>query len=633
MKRYVLLAGGSGARMAESVLCAACAGVFPQETLEILLVDPDHHGLHSADQLAAQMADYARIQAAAPGEEGGFRTQLNFQAWPEKLPGGAQTISQWTGGSEADALLCQALMDEAAASSDLSRGFNGSRMLGEAVMAALIHQADADDSDALARLTADMAQAIEDGEEVRVVIAGSVCSGTGAAAIPALCRYVQRRAPGARVSAVLLTAVDAAQSAQAAMEALGQYAREGLCGTICVLGLPMSAQPAAPAEYARLTDWLAVYCMDVLLHRPTWLEGVFTVRAPQGPLSWEIFGKAANRYCVKYGRLIKAAAAWSYLIGPEVDKRLRKPSFLRDGLFGWYPHFFRKASCEKDTILADVASLTRLSGVVLLWLGGMMKTLPPELARASYLHKTREESRAHYAALSELAGQLCVMAHDAEKNRHYEDGLVHRHRDEHESEDDLALRRIDAVQQELSRRTAEQQALNRGMGGDALMDMLTQALASAEHDREALQERYREANRRIDHAERIAAEADQYRITDARTKLGRMERHQVMLDGRAERIRQDIAEAQAQQQRFARPQIPAGPAESAMFLPEITERFLRLDPRDRQAVELTWPRLVLPEQSRPLKQTLKSLRSAAVDTGAPAISLMQALMQHSMKDV
>ena len=45
MKRYVLLVGGTGARLADALICAASAGVFPAEKLEVLLADTDRRGV------------------------------------------------------------------------------------------------------------------------------------------------------------------------------------------------------------------------------------------------------------------------------------------------------------------------------------------------------------------------------------------------------------------------------------------------------------------------------------------------------------------------------------------------------------------------------------------------------------
>ena len=129
MKRYVLLVGGTGARLADAMLVAASAGAFPKETIDVLLADTDRRGVRSAGLVAAKMADYARVQQAMQKSEGPFRTELAFSSWPESLPGDASTIAQFTAGSEEDALLCQALFDQGAAELDLHEGFHGQRML------------------------------------------------------------------------------------------------------------------------------------------------------------------------------------------------------------------------------------------------------------------------------------------------------------------------------------------------------------------------------------------------------------------------------------------------------------------------------------------------------------------------
>ena len=41
MKRYVLLVGGTGARLADGLIVAASAGAFPREELKVLLADTD----------------------------------------------------------------------------------------------------------------------------------------------------------------------------------------------------------------------------------------------------------------------------------------------------------------------------------------------------------------------------------------------------------------------------------------------------------------------------------------------------------------------------------------------------------------------------------------------------------------
>ncbi|MBQ8201545.1 MAG: hypothetical protein IJZ74_07250 [Clostridia bacterium] len=633
MKRYVLLVGGTGARMMDALICAVSAGVYPAGTLKVLLADTDHRGVQSAALLKARLADYDRIHQALLVPEGGFRTTLRFTSWPERLPGDASALSEWTAGSEADKLLCQALFDGNAAGLDLHEGFHGSRMLGQVTFAGLLHEAAQNPDDPLNAMVEEMAREAESGEEVRVVLAGSVCSGTGAAGIPALAAFIQERTRGSvRMGAVLLAACTDQQDAAKAKEAIAQYARDGLCSSICVLGLPASARPAAPAEYARLTDWLAAYCMDVLLHRPAWLDGVFTVRAEEGPLSWSVFGKAAGRYREAYGRLFKAAAAWTYCIGPEVERRLRKPFFLRD-MFGWYASFYRRREISREEELETVASVTRLMRVLLLWLGGICKTLPMEMRCASAMQRARQEATEHYDALTELASHLCVMDDDAQRSELYDETLVHRHYTPEVTETEHTLRRIDAVKQEIARRTAQQVALNRKMGGTSVMTMLENALEKADAEATELRECYAEANRRIDHAETIASAEDQYRITDARTKLKRMERHQLMLDSRAERIREDLAAAVAEEVRFDRPAMAPSAAENGMFLPGLAERLLQREPLTRAEVEAMWGDMIQPGETVSLKYVMKAIRRANVRATMPSISLLHALMKQSMEEV
>ena len=207
MKRYVLLVGGTGARLADALLVAASAGAFPAGKMSVLLADTDRRGVRSAGLVAAKMADYARIHQTMENPEGPFRTEVAFSSWPAKLPEDASTLSQLTSGSEADALLCQALFDHDAAELDLHEGFHGRRMLGMVTYAGLLQQADQDHEDVLSCMVDEMNEAVLAGEEVRVVLAGSICGGTGAAGIAALSRYIRKRTESKiHLGAVLLHA-------------------------------------------------------------------------------------------------------------------------------------------------------------------------------------------------------------------------------------------------------------------------------------------------------------------------------------------------------------------------------------------------------------------------------------------
>lgn len=633
MKRYVLLVGGTGARLADALLCAVSAGAFPAEKVNVLLADTDRRGVRSAGLVAAKMADYARVHQAVREEEGPFRTEVAFSSWPKALPEDASTLSEYTAGSEADALLCQALFDEDAASLDLHEGFHGRRALGMVTYAGLLHEADQDHTDVLSCMVDDMVQALREEEEVRVVLAGSVSGGTGAAGIAALTRYIRQRTEDkVNLGAVLLTACDDEQDAAQANEALAAYAAEELLDTVCVLGLPKASRSSAPAEFAHLTDWLSIYCMDVLLHRPVWFKGVFTVKAPEGPLSWEIFGKAAQRYRLCYGGLMKFAALWVTGLSEQVERRLSKPSLL-NGLFGWYAHCFRRMQVEREDQLELIEPLNRLMNVCLIWLGGVCKSLPIDLRSASVVMKARDEAAQHYAELTDLASRLAMMEDAAHRSDLFEDNLVYRGRNSDEAaEKEAFIKRIEAARQEMNRRRSAQVALNRRMGGAAVMDMLSMALDAAQSESDELHARYDEAVRRIDHAEKIAAEEDQYRIADARTKLKRMERHQLMVDSRLNLIRADVERANAEGVRFDKPAMVPGPTENSMFLPEAAELLLRRERLTRKTLGSLWPRMVLPGEGMTISKTMKAIRHEKVRRDAPLMSLVKAIMENSMKE-
>nr|MBR4281778.1 hypothetical protein [Clostridia bacterium] len=634
MKRYVLLVGGTGARLADALIVAASAGVFPAEKLNVLLADTDRRGVQGASLVSAKMADYARIHQAMTQKDGPFRTDVAFSSWPERLPENASTLAEYTADSEVDALLCQAFFDENAANLDLHEGFHGRRALGMVTYAGLLHEADQDHTDVLSCLVDEMAEAAQSGEEVRVVLAGSICGGTGAAGIAALTRYIRQRVETKiNIGAVLLHASDDAQDAAHANETLAAYAAENLLETVCVLGLPKASRTTAPAEYAHLADWLTVYCMDVLLHRPQWLTGVFTVQSPEGPLSWEIFGKAAQRYRLCTGGLMKFAALWVSGLSAKVEKRLAKPFFLRDELFGWYAHFFRRTE-DKEEQLDLVEPLNRLMNVALIWLGGVCKSLPIDLRNASQVMKARAEAENHYAQTADLASRLTLMDADAEQAELYQDNLVYRGKNNAEAaEAEATIKRIAAAKQEIARRENAQVTLNRRMGGAAAMDMLYDALDAAQTEADELRERHEEAIRRIDYAEQIAAAEDQYRITDARTKLQRMERHQLMVEARLARTKSDVARFEAEGLRFEKPAMAAAPAENSMFLQEAADMAFKREKMTRKAVETLWPRMVCPGNTLTVKQCMKAVCKAKTDKSAPLMSLVQAMVENAMKEV
>ena len=167
--------------------------------------------------------------------------------------------------------------------------------------------------------------ALNAGEEVRVVLAGSLCGGTGAAGIESVAALLQNRFgqnDNFRMGAVLMLPCADGESPARAQAALERISIENALQTVCLIGLPQSAQSSGGNDLPRLTDWLGAYCMDVLLHRPTWLTGTFTVQTADGAANWALFGKGDERYRVAFGGLLKGALLWQRKILPTLEKRL-----------------------------------------------------------------------------------------------------------------------------------------------------------------------------------------------------------------------------------------------------------------------------------------------------------------------
>ncbi len=641
MRQYVLLFGGSGERVAQALIFALCAGIFPAETVEALLVDTDQAGDPAQALRQGVAADYAHAQMLAETTRGGcFGTELHLRSWPEALPGDdtplsvpgdSFTLRRWTEHAPVDDLLCRALFDEQTAELDLRQGFHGQRNVGQMVFSALLSSAMQHPEDALNQLLRQIREDCDAGQEPRVVLAGSLCGGTGSAGIPAMARLLRQRLPSAvHISAVALLPATDGENARNAQAALHELAEEDLCGAVCVLGIPRCARAEQAPSGSALTDWLAVYCMDMLLHRPTALRGVFTVRSAEGPVDWSLFGKAEGRYRLAYGRLFKAALAWRDVVGPEVTRRLAHPFFLRDALFGWYARFFRRVKENRTALAEDAACIRRLMGLCLAWLNGMSRAMPAELRYATALADIRQDARQHYQELVQQAGKVALMEEDARQARESGHDPVYRGGEERESEEEANIRLLADARATLAQMVEAQNRLNHRMGGMAAMDMLAEALRAAQKEEDALRAQYREAFRRIEHAAQTAPKSEQHRVETARTRLRRMERHLTLLSGRTARVQEDLRAARETELRLERPALIALEPESDMLDLPVLRRLGRAAAFTPAEVDEFWSQAVPPGQAAPLRQTLRTLRPAKGQGGVMA--LYQALFDHAMKE-
>lgn len=574
MKRVAMLFGGCGGRVAEALVFAACAGVLSVPEMRLMFIDPDTEEPHTARAMAL-LGDYGRIRSRCAGSPSGgeFSVALSASRWPDHLPGQATALRQWAQEDGDDALLMRALFAPETADRDMRRGFQGDQALAATVIAGLLKESESNPDDALRRLLSEL-----DGEDAQIVLVGSVCGGTGGAGIPAMAAHLRERlGERAHLSAVLLLPYGARDSAGDARAALRRYGLEGLHMPVCLPGLPEGARNAELADAARLNEWLAVHALDWLMRHDASDHAAYTYRAEAAGLTWNLFGREAALFRSGYTRLMKTAALFRLILTEEMEERLARPSGLRDRFSGWYAACCRSAlkatDEERQELLTDLRTLTRLLDGAWGWMEQIAATLPPQFKYAGALAEAFEATRANELAVAELAGQLEVLTREAEESGMAYESVVHRTATEEESEAEQMQRRLAAMRDKLTELEKRQAALNQRLGGRETVDMLRGLLMECRHEAESVRAQEKEARRRIDQADAIATTQERHLIETARTKLKPMQRHLAMQDARAARVQRDLDAAQADDKRWQGPAVSAQDAPApGLFSAEAMER-------------------------------------------------------------
>lgn len=628
MKRVVVLLGQRSSALTETLLYSACAGMMPGESLTVLQCEPTGNRRAQVDRLTEA---YGRIQSTLGDQP--FETAMEIVRWGDTLPYGAKTLRDWTQEHTKDDLLCRAMFPEADADAELLTSLGSRPDLARVAFAALLEQAENDEKDPFARVAQSILTALDKGEEARVVLAGSLCDGVCAAGVEVLSAYYQERfglREGFRLGAVLLLPCFTEDRPAMARDALTALHRAGTLQTVCLVGLRESTRMDEMSEEARLTDWLGVYCMDVLLNRPQWLTGSFTVQAGENGADWTIFGKMAERYRRGYGRLIKASAAWMGYFGPSIERRLAHPNFLRDGFFGWYPRYFKKSGSRAE-LLEDTRALSTLSQGALKWISGIVRGLPIEMRYSSAISQAWEEGRAHYEEYIHLVGQKALDEQDERQTRMVTEETVYRDGEPEEAEEEAAAR-LRRTLKDLEGRAAVQNSLNRRMGGANALELTIDALEKVDAEASRLRRDHDEALRRIEKAETLVTAKDRYRIDDARTKLKRMERHQVMVEAMCEQLREDVAAMRRGEARFLRPALVAQTPENGFFQQEMMDRLRREEPLTRQEVADSFEEMVLPSRTAEFKAMRRALGKKGRKRRCAALRLYLRIMEASLKE-
>ena len=213
----LLAVGGTGAKVAEAIVHAAAAGLGPDE-LRVGFIDQDDSNGNTT-RARALVSDYAdarrqwRTSAGAHRIDGGtlLAPDIDFvhasQLWTPH-PDANATLARIFGTMPDDKPLFDLLFRPGADEQDmeLRGGYRGKPFIGSAAITTALQV----DGDPFWRAIAQLWQRAGAAQQVRVLLAGSVFGGTGAAGFPTIARLLKRRIDAAgmggnvRVGGVLM---------------------------------------------------------------------------------------------------------------------------------------------------------------------------------------------------------------------------------------------------------------------------------------------------------------------------------------------------------------------------------------------------------------------------------------------
>lgn len=611
MKCCILAIGGAGEQAARAFAYCTLAGVVEQAQVDILLVDTDT----TETSLEAWCADYAKIRSLWPEgrQPRSFRTCLKCQCWPGTLGEEASTLRKLA-VEPADQLLLQALFDEDAADADLRHGFHGRSDVGAVLLAGLLNTGDGHASGAMEAMILEAEAALASGEEVRMVLLGSAMGGLGAAGLTVLAAYLQRRLPQAQMAAVALLPYFRGEDEQLAQTraTLRQWAEDGLCDTVYLLGLEQGAYLSAVEghQQARMPEWLAAACVADFLQ--TGRRGVYGWRTAFDRFDWDAFGDLRAYFRPGFESLTHAALALRHEMAEVIRRGAAEPRWLRDKMIGWYAQHFmgvrKMDASQREEIVSRLDVLLRLTEGYLAWLKENIASLPPQLRTGSAMDEAIRTSESNYDQLVKLHAQLVMLRQSAERSG-LVDTMVHRG-GLVDPELEQMSQAIESARAKLKSLEDHQQVCLARTGGQAYLAMLRQTYARCRAEADYFRRQTEEAAALIQQAEENAA--DKGRIATARTKLLRMEQSLEMLEARCARVKADMVSAKAEDVRKIPPEVGQDTAPACGLFPAEM-----LEASDRRSLEAAWPGL----------QQLRERIMASAAENVPMAGFIAALMQ------
>ena len=428
---YVIAVGGTGNKILESLVYAACADVFGGVShLDMLSVDVDAScGNTTRAKRAAECYQNVReaLETGAPPHRC-FHTAVNVRQWDMNLSRRAASVEKMAQNHSRDRLLARTLFTPAEARLEYSEGFRGHPDLGVLFFADLLSSLEKrrqsgqpDELNAmLDRMEADM----QNGREVRVLLCGSIFGGTGASGIPAISKYLRSRfsgdlftlggllmlpyysVPRADVDESREIAVSSDTFLDKARTALQYYGMEGMIrdgeqdengvfDALYLLGLPpegfvttrrYSTGSQSQENDAHMLEWLASRCIAAFFR--TGFRGAeqhhmdcyyYQLHTPS--FCWQSFDQEEKAYRRGYGSLLKAAALFFAECYPTLKSCISLDSRQSARVNYCAPYFARRPAAEREKLEELLQTLYRFLNFYANWMIQIVRTLPPILCQ------------------------------------------------------------------------------------------------------------------------------------------------------------------------------------------------------------------------------------------------------------
>lgn len=437
---YVIAVGGTGNKVLESMVYAACADAFytldsrgrraPIPALTMLSVDVDAAcGNTTRAKRAAEYYEQVRKAFdASPVSHRCFHTRLTLKRWSMNLSRRAASIKQMAQSHDADQLLSRALFSPTEASLEYSEGFRGHPDLGvlffSDLLGSLGEACEQGLPDELNDLIARMEDDLSRGEEARLLLVGSIFGGTGASGIPALSKYLHARfaadsdrfimgavlmlpyynVPAAGVDTAREIAVDSGEFLDKARTALQYYGMEGMIrdgeeddrgvfDAAYLLGLPpehfVSTRVYATGSQsqendAHMLEWLAARCAARFFR--TGFRGpaaanidCYYYQCHSLCFGWDSFDEEAPLYRARYGALLKSAAVFFSECYPTLRGAFNG-SDRRAARVGYCAAYFHRlgrfSAAQRAQLSARLEALYHFLAFYTNWLYQLLATLP-----------------------------------------------------------------------------------------------------------------------------------------------------------------------------------------------------------------------------------------------------------------